>query len=120
MVSVGSGINAFSKDVRTTSIGAAGVACNSASASSPTPGCNLFSAVITYIQKRVGSLSPSSSETQARDQVLWLISAYQLLSNVVLPQPAGATTRVSLLFMAAFIRSVSRGRATRFRRAGGT
>src|SRR6266852_7853299 len=68
----------------------------------------------------MGSLSPASSETQARGQALRLASACQALSRVVLPHPAGATMRASGLFMAAFNRSVSRGRVTTFRRRGGT
>ena len=94
MVSVESGISAFSKDVRTLSIDADGVACNSVSGFSPTPGCSLFSAVITYIQKRSGSLSLSSSETQARDRALRLNSAHQLLNNVVFTAQLGLAADV--------------------------
>src|SRR5947209_7380212 len=84
------------------------------------PGCSVSSAAMTYVQKRRGSLSPASSETQARDQALRLASAYQALRRVVLPQPAGATMSVSTPLMAACIRCTSRGRVTTFWRAGGT
>ena len=74
---------------------------------------------MTYVQKRMGSLSPVSSETQARGQALNLASACQAQSKVVLPHPAGATMRASWLFIAAFNRSDSRGRVTTFMRRGG-
>src|SRR5207247_6549603 len=59
-------------------------------------------------------------ETQGRGKVQWLGSAYQALSKVVLPHPAGATMRVIVPLTAAFIRCRSRVRVTIFRRAGGT
>src|SRR5436309_13487601 len=68
----------------------------------------------------MGSLSPSSSETQARGQPWCLASACHALSKVVLPQPAGATIRVSVPLSPVVIPCVSRGRVTLFRRAGGT
>src|SRR5215831_943903 len=120
MVSVGSWLRAFSRDVSTSSIGGDDEAYMSARGASPTPGCSVLSAARTYVQKRVGSLSPASSETQARGQALKLASARQALRRVVLPHPAGATTRASWPFIAAFNRSVSRGRVTTFRRRGGT
>src|SRR6266571_9139126 len=119
-VSVGSWIKAFSRDVSTSSIGGDDEAYISARAVSPTPECSVLSALMTYVQKRSGSLSPSSSETQARGQPPGLASACQALSKVVLPQPAGATMRVRAPLSAVFIRCVSRGRITIFRRAGGT
>src|SRR6266571_6877292 len=119
-VSVGSWIRAFSTDVSTSSIGGDDEAYISARGVSPTPECSVLSALMTYVQKRIGALSPSSSETQARGQAPRLASACQALSKVVLPQPAGATMRVSVPLNAVFIRCVSRGRVTIFRRAGGT
>src|SRR6266516_6571686 len=113
---MGSWIRAFSRDVSTSSIGGDDAAYISARVVSPTPGCSVLSALMIYVQKRMGSLSPSSSETQA----LRLASACQALSRVVLPHPAGATMRVRAPFMAAFSRCVSRGRVTIFRRACGT
>src|SRR6266700_3170631 len=119
-VSVGSWIRAFSTDVSTSSIGGDDEAYISARGVSPTPECSVLSALMTYVQKRIGALSPSSSETQARGQAPGLASACQALSKVVLPQPAGATMSVSAPLMAAFIHCMSRGRVTMFRRAGGT
>src|SRR5438876_2465017 len=117
---MGSWIRALSRDVSTSSIGGDDEAYISARGVSPTPGCSVLSAARTYVQKRMGSLSPVSSETQARDQSLRLTPACHALSRVVLPHPAGATMRVSGLFIAAFNRSVSRVRVTTFRRRGGT
>src|SRR6266700_111040 len=119
-VSVGSWIRAFSRDVSTSSIGGDDEAYISARGVSPTPGCSVLSALMTYVQKRIGLLSPSSSETQARGQAPRPASACQALSKVVLPQSAGATMRVSVPLSAVFIRCVSRGHVTIFRRAGGT
>src|SRR5215470_5438604 len=95
-------------------------AYRSARGVSPTPGCSELSALMTYVQKRRESLSLASSETQARGQRLRLASACQALSRVVLPQPAGATTSVSVPLIAAFILCMSRGRFTMFWRVGGT
>src|SRR5215471_16955088 len=120
MPSVGSRLRALSRDVSTSSIGGEDEPYISTREVSPTPGCSALSAARTYVQKRVGSLSPASSETQARGQALKLASACHALRRVVLPHPAGATTRASWPFIAAFNRSVSRGRVTTFRRRGGT
>src|SRR2546426_12178970 len=102
------------------SVGDGGEEYNRVRGISPTPGCSVLRAAMTYVQKRMGALSPSSSETQARGQAPGLASACQALSKVVLPQPAGATMRVSVPLSAVVIRCVSRGRITIFRRAGGT
>src|SRR5512142_2087255 len=120
MVSVGSWISAFSREVSTSSIGGDDEPYISARGVSPTPGCSVFSAARTYVQKRMGSLSPASSETQARGQALNLASARQAQSKVVLPHPAGATMRASWLFIEAYNRSDSPGRVTTFMRRGGT
>src|SRR6266487_3931506 len=120
MVSVGSWLRAFSRDVSTSSIGGDDEAYISARGGSASPGCAVLSAARTYVQKRVGSLSPASSETQAMGQALKLASACHALSRVVLPHPAGAMMRASWPFIAAFNRSVSRGRVTMFRRRDGT
>src|SRR6516162_5341723 len=119
MLSVVTRLRAFSRGVSTSSIGGDDEPYISVRGTSPTPGCSVFSAARTYVQKRVGSLSPASSETQARGQALRLASAYQALRRVVLPHPAGATMRASWPFIAAFNRSVSRGRVTTFRRRDG-
>src|SRR4030042_5301844 len=52
--------------------------------------CN---AAIKYVRKRVGSLSPSSSDSQATGR---LLPASHSLISVVLPKPAGAEMRGNL------------------------
>src|SRR6516165_4397301 len=120
MLSVGSRLRAFSRDVSTSSIGGEDEPYICTREVSPTPGCSVLSAARTYVQKRVGSLSPASSETQARGQALKLASACQALRRVVLPHPAGATMRASEPCIASFNRFIRRGRVTTFRRSGGT
>src|ERR671915_848874 len=67
--------------------------------------------------KRTGSLSPSSSETQATYPSLPARSLNHSTSKVVLPKPAGAEIKVSLRPGSRSRVAVSRGRATRFGRA---
>ncbi|PYQ56539.1 MAG: hypothetical protein DMF53_25270 [Acidobacteria bacterium] len=64
----------------------------------------------------MGSLSPSSSDTQATGRPpVWIHSE----SSVDLPKPAGAEIRVRGPAVPASSRAVSRGRGTRLgRRAG--
>src|SRR5207253_5801985 len=79
-------------------------------------GAIVCKAAMRYIRKRVGSLSPSSSDSQAtcRSQ-----PATHSLRSVVLPKPAGAESRVSLRCRPSFSRAIRRGRRTTFGRGGG-
>src|SRR5215208_1535217 len=66
---------------------------------------------------RTGSLSPSSSDTQA---TVWLPASRSFshsMSKVVFPKPAGAEIKVSLRPASRSRVAVSRGRATSFGRA---
>src|ERR1700694_570015 len=60
------------------------------------PGRQLSSAVSAYSQNRSGLLSPSSRETQATCAAPGGSDCTQAESKVVLPNPAGAETSVSL------------------------
>src|SRR5215213_10030558 len=62
----------------------------------------------------MGSLSPSSSETQATEPVRSLVHS---LKRVVFPKPAGAERRVSLRPGSRVKLSIRRGLATSFGRA---
>ena len=73
-------------------MGATGVPI-SARAFRPISASNICKAAIKYAQKRMGSLSPSSNETQVTQRSLCGIHS---LSSVVFPYPAGAEMRVSL------------------------
>ena len=65
-------------------------------------------------QKRTGSLSPSSSDTQAAGSGADARRCCtQSLNSVVLPKPAGAETSVSLRTTPSFMRSNRRARDTR-------
>ena len=79
---------------RTTCTGSAPIA-RSSTARVPTPGLTFCSAATTYIQNHTGSLSERSSDSQPNR---WSSPApdAHCASNVVLPQPAGALSSVSL------------------------
>ena len=64
----------------------------------------------------MGSLSPSSSDSQATGRSH---AATHALTSVVLPKPAGAEMSVSLRCSPAFSRSIRRERRTTFGRGGG-
>ena len=81
----------------------------------------IFAAIVCkaatrYVRKRVGSLSPSSSDSQAAGRPH---PATHSLTSVVLPKPAGAEIRVSLPCRPSFSRSTRRGRRTTLGRGGG-
>src|SRR5918999_3635080 len=67
----------------------------------------------------MGSLSPSSSDTQPPRRPPALRSFDHSLSRVVLPNPAGAEMRVSFRPDSCSSFSVNRGRETSFGRATG-
>src|SRR5512139_3245032 len=69
-----------------------------------------------YVRKRLRSLSPPSSDNHATGLPQLAIHS---LTRVVLPKPAGAEMSVSLPSSPSFIRSIRRGRGTRFLRTGG-
>lgn len=75
----------------------------------PNPGAILCKAMMTYIRKRAGSLSSSSSESHATGSALLLIHS---ATSVVLPNPAGAESSVKLPYRPAFRRSIKPGRGT--------
>ena len=70
-------------------------------------------AAITYAQKSPGSLSPGSSEIHPAGVSLPGVAASHSASRVVLPNPAGAVTRVSLRSAPCRNWAISRGRETR-------
>src|SRR6266516_7570880 len=74
------------------------------------PGCWLSSAVSTYIQNSIGSLSPSSRDTQAIHGRAGGSDCIQVESRVVLPKPAGAETSVSGHAKLMLSNSIKRGR----------
>src|SRR4030042_1358736 len=83
----------------------------------------IFAAIVCkaatrYVRKRVGSLSPSSSDSQATGRSQ---PATHSLTSVVLPKPAEAEMRVSLRpeERPSFSRSIRRGRRTILDRGGG-
>src|SRR3984885_14310467 len=84
----------FSRVGKTTCTGSAPIT-SSSTARIPTPGLIFCSAATTYIQNHTGSLSEGSTDSQPNR---WSSSAPRdhCASNVVLPQPAGALSRVSL------------------------
>ena len=94
--------------------------CRSGSDPEPTPGAALLSAVITYVQNEVGSLSPPLSESHAADLSPAAASATHSASMVVFPKLAGAQIRVSFDSSPRASRSLRRGRATSARRSRGT
>jgi hypothetical protein len=67
-----------------------GIGCDD-SGSVPTSGATVRKAATTYVQKVPGSLSPSSSDSQATDRF-----PAAAVSSVVLPNPAGAESSVSV------------------------
>src|SRR5215217_3887174 len=78
------------------------------------------SALTRYAKKRAGSLSASSKESQATDLPSSERSSNHSLSKVVLPNPAGAETRVSLRPSLRTRASRKRGRGTSSGRVLGT
>src|SRR5258708_32398216 len=77
------------------------------------PGCKRSNAVNTYIQKPTGSLSCSSSETQATRVASCGSVCTHAESKVVLPKPAGAETTVRGRWSPPSNRVERRGRETR-------
>src|SRR5690348_12598247 len=94
--------------------------CGSASAPAPTAGKPVFSAATRYVQNNAGSLSRGSSDSHATDRPPAAATASHSASSVVLPNPAGADTRVSADSAPRLRRSLSLGRTTRLRRHLGT
>src|SRR5690349_4398860 len=94
--------------------------CGSASAPAPTAGKPVFSAATRYVQNNAGSLSRWSSESHATDRPSAAATASHSASSVVLPNPAGADTRVSADSAPRLRRSLRLRRATRLRRHLGT
>src|SRR5215216_6320257 len=90
--------------------------CRRTSAPAPRSGRSCWRDVIKYDQNWIGSLSPSSSENQVTQRGLFGIHS---LSNVVLPNPAGAAMRVIFRSRPAFKHSINRGRETIFDRGRG-
>src|SRR5205823_6204235 len=68
---------------------------SAASAAWPAAGSTVRTAAITLVQKRTGSFSASSSDSQANGRSS-AGEAAQSTSSVVLPDPGGAATSVSL------------------------
>src|SRR4030065_615640 len=88
----------------------------------PHPPPPIFFAIVCtaatrYVKNRVGSLSPSSSDSQATGR---LLPASHSLISVVLPKPAGAERGVSLQpeDKHSFSRSIRGGRRTTLGRGG--
>ena len=102
--------------VSVTSTGGGCGTCSAGNTLCPISGWIRCSAAIKYDKKRAGSLSPSSSDSQAAGRWLWVIHS---LTSVVLPKPAAADTRTSLRCAPSFSRSIGRGRSTCFDRRGG-
>src|SRR6201999_4158790 len=73
-----------------------------------------------YAQNNAGSLSRWSSESHATDRPAAAATVSHSASSVVLPNPAGADTRVSADSAPRLRRSLSLERATRLRRHLGT
>src|SRR6266487_6427318 len=91
VVSEDSAASSLISAVRTVeSVGGCG-ASSCASTASPTEAVLVRSAAMTTTQKRVGSSSCSSKESQATWPGLWLAQA---ASSVVLPKPAEAESKV--------------------------
>src|SRR5437016_2776323 len=86
----------------------------------PMLGTAVCNAVTTYVQNDAGSLSEPSSETHATERSSPDDSPSQSARRVVLPNPAGADTSVSLDSAPRRSSSSSRGRVTRPRRTFGT
>src|SRR5437899_2760997 len=76
---------------------------------------NGWQASMTYRQKRIGSLSPGSRESQATGACGCSFRRWAIhwLTNVVLPKPAGAERRVSLPSQPVSSRVSRRSRVTR-------
>src|SRR5215469_7203866 len=87
--------------------------CREVTNSAHSPCCKRSRAVNTYFQKRTGSLSCSSSETQATWAVSFGSACTHDESRVVLPKPAGAETRVREHWNPLSNSVESRGRTTR-------
>src|SRR5258708_21645239 len=90
--------------------GGASLECSRAKASSPSVGRHLRRAAMHAVQKRVGSLSMASRESQATHCSCLLTHAE---SRVVFPLPAEAETRVSGCVQIASRSLSRRGRSTR-------
>lgn len=84
---------------------------------SPIPSRTVHSAATRYDRKRAGALPPSSNDTQAANCLLDERFFNHSTSRGILPDPAGAETRVSFRPGSRSIRSVRRRRATRSGRA---
>ncbi len=74
-------------------------------------------AATRYVRKRMGSLSPASSESQAAGRSH---QASHSLISVVFPKPAGAEMRISLRCSPSLSCLSRRGRLTIAGRSGGT
>src|SRR5947209_9097394 len=79
-------------------------------------GAIVCKAATRYVRKRVGSFSPSSSDSQAVGRS---IPSTHSLTSVVFPKPAGAEMRVRLRCRPSCSRSSRRGRLTTFGRSRG-
>ena len=102
------------------SVDSAGGGCgdwSSANTASPTFGAIVCTAATRWIRKRAGSLSRSSSDSQA---TFHLQTAAHALTSVVLPKPAGAETRVRLRCRPSSIRSTKWRRMTALGGGAGT
>ena len=103
----------------TTSVRLASGERSAASAARPAAGSTVRTAAITLVQKRTGSFSASSSDSQANGRSS-AGEAAQSTSSVVLPDPGGAATSVSLCARAALSAATRSPRGTRSaRRCGG-
>src|SRR6266545_2259945 len=102
----------LSRAVRIASVGGGCGEWSTATTPAPISAAIVCKATTKYVRKRVGSLSPLSSDSQAtcRPQ-----RATHALTSVVFPNPAGAAMRVSLRCS----RAIRRGRGTAFGRGGG-
>jgi hypothetical protein len=87
-------------------------------ATTPAPivGATVCNAATRCARKRAGSLSPSSSESQAAGRPQ---PATHALARLVFPKPAGAEIRVSLRCSPSFSRAIRSARSTAFCRGGG-
>src|SRR2546421_10278947 len=79
-------------------------------------GAMVCKAATRYVRKRMGSLSPASSESQAAGRSH---QASHSLISVVFPKPAGAEMRISLRCSPSLSCPSRRGRVTILGRSGG-
>lgn len=110
-------VTSLIRPVRIDSVGGGWGARSSPNTPLPIFGSIVCNAATTYARKRVGSLSPSSSDSQATGRSE---TAAHSLTSVVFPKPAGAAMRVSSRRVPSFNRSIRWGRRIVFGRSGGT